>query len=186
MGPMAAVLSPLLSMRDVPRPPRGFPTVRPSRIGPGYWHKGRADPGSGPDADTGKPIGPALTGHTGWIYSVAFSPDGHRIVFGSRDSTLRLWLTYPDPASAMCAKLITNVSHKQWNDWVSPDVDYVKVCPDPPGRAGQAPCRNPAVCRARSALVRVTGNAEPYSPGTALLTRLPGRGTSTSWVRRCR
>ena len=74
MGPMAAVLSPLLSMQDVPRPPRGFPTVRPSRIGPGYWQKDRADPGSGPDADTGKPIGQPLTGHTGWVYSVAFSP----------------------------------------------------------------------------------------------------------------
>ena len=177
--------------------------------------KDRADPGSGPDADTGKPIGQPLTGHTGWVYSVAFSPptasaspptastpwrgcgtrhrptrrpadhrphrrgvgrgvqprwaahrlrqlrqvgasvglrqrpsrrpatitghtdglysvafspDGHRIVFGSRDSTLRLWPTFPDPASAMCAKLTTNMSHQQWRDWVSPDIDYIKLC----------------------------------------------------------
>ncbi len=84
------------------------------------------------DASTGQPIGDPLTGHTHPVRSVAFSPDGNRIVSGSDDSTLRLWPTYPDPASAMCAKLTTNMSHKQWRDWVSPDIDYIKVCPDLP------------------------------------------------------
>ncbi|KAH8835890.1 WD40-repeat-containing domain protein [Flagelloscypha sp. PMI_526] len=32
-----------------------------------------------------------MHGHTGWILSVAFSPDGTRIVSGSYDRTLRLW-----------------------------------------------------------------------------------------------
>jgi hypothetical protein len=31
-------------------------------------------------------------------------------------SAVRLWPTYPDPASAMCAKLTTNMSHQQWRD----------------------------------------------------------------------
>ena len=43
------------------------------------------------DADTGQPIGQPLTGHTGAVCSVAFSPDGHRIVSGSDDNTVRLW-----------------------------------------------------------------------------------------------
>ena len=43
-----------------------------------------------------------------------------------------LWLAYPDPAWALCAKLTTNMSHQQWNDWVSPNIDFIKACPDLP------------------------------------------------------
>ena len=83
------------------------------------------------DADTGQPVGKPLTGHTSQVTSVAFSPDGTRIASGSYQ-TVRQWPTFPDPASAMCAKLTTNMSHQQWRDWVSADIDYIKVCPDLP------------------------------------------------------
>jgi WD40 repeat protein len=66
------------------------------------------------------------------VSSVAFSSNGNRIVSGSDDKTVRLWPMYPDPASAMCAKLTTNMNHQQWRDWVSPDIGYIKVCPDLP------------------------------------------------------
>jgi len=80
------------------------------------------------DAGTGQQIGAALTGHTNRVTSVAFSPDGQRIVSGSEDHTLRLW---PGPAAwpeLLCDKIAANMSHKQWSDWVSPDIGYVTVC----------------------------------------------------------
>jgi hypothetical protein len=39
----------------------------------------------------------------------------------------------------MCAKLTTNMSRQQWRDWVSPDIDYINVCPDLPFRPTEQP-----------------------------------------------
>ena len=41
------------------------------------------------EADSGKPIGEPLKGHTNIVRSVAFSPDGKRIVSGSDDEYVR-------------------------------------------------------------------------------------------------
>lgn len=40
--------------------------------------------------ETGKELG-RLSGHTSWVLSLAFSPDGHHVLSGSKDGTLRLW-----------------------------------------------------------------------------------------------
>ena len=32
-----------------------------------------------------------LRGHSGWVLSVAYSPDGKHIVSGSQDETVKVW-----------------------------------------------------------------------------------------------
>jgi WD40 repeat protein len=83
------------------------------------------------DTESGKQAADALMGHTDNVNSVAYSPDGQRIVSGSTDGTVRVWPAVASPKD-LCDKLTENMSHKQWNEWVSPDIDYIKVCPDLP------------------------------------------------------
>jgi WD40 repeat protein len=45
------------------------------------------------DAQTGALVGQPLEGHTNWVRSVQFSPDGKQIVSGSWDHTIRIWDT---------------------------------------------------------------------------------------------
>ena len=85
------------------------------------------------NAQTGGDFGPALTGHTAAVNSVAFSPDSRTIVTGSLDKTLRLWPVPTMDPDALCAKLTQNMSHETWNYWV-PGIAYHKQCPDLPER----------------------------------------------------
>ena len=83
------------------------------------------------NADTRQPIGDAITGHTDGVGSVAFSPDGTRLASASHDRTVRLSPAAGSPAM-LCDKLTTNMNREQWREWISPDIEYVAVCPGLP------------------------------------------------------
>lgn len=88
------------------------------------------------DAISIRPLGGPMNGHAlgALPIAVTFTPDGQGITSIDADAARRLW---PKPAldawpSLVCAKLSQNMSHQQWQDWVSPDIAYTEVCPGLP------------------------------------------------------
>ena len=59
------------------------------------------------------------------------APTGTAWPPASYDTTVRLWPAVASP-DMLCAKLTANMSHQQWRDWVSPDIDYTRACPNLP------------------------------------------------------
>jgi WD40 repeat protein len=101
------------------------------------------------NAKTRKPVGPPLAGHTNQVSSVTFSPDpdSRLIVSGSWDGTIRLWPVPQIWAEELCKKLTRNMSRKEWQEWVSRDIDYVKQCCDLPPISSDAPKAIPVTAR---------------------------------------
>jgi WD40 repeat protein len=65
---------------------------------------------------TGRAIA-TLSGHTDWVLSVAFSPDGKRIVSGSADKTLRIW----DAETGKAIRTLSGHTDAVWSFAFSPD-----------------------------------------------------------------
>jgi WD40 repeat protein len=71
-------------------------------------------------------------GHPTAARTLTFSPDSTKLLAGGTDGSIQMWpVSKPDP-EALCAKVTHNMSHKQWDDWVSPQIPYIKVCPGLP------------------------------------------------------
>jgi Flp pilus assembly protein TadD len=54
---------------------------------------------------TGKPLGAPFR-HQHWVVSVAFSPDGRRILTGSTDKTARVWELAPAPVEGPAERIV--------------------------------------------------------------------------------
>ncbi|MFE3228141.1 TIR domain-containing protein [Nocardia sp. NPDC059228] len=90
------------------------------------------------DTESGLPVGKPMVGPADDIRALAVSPDDRQIAtIGSplgdgRRAPIRLW---PGPAvwpDRLCDKLSANMSHKEWNEWVSPSIPYRKACQNLP------------------------------------------------------
>jgi WD40 repeat protein len=81
------------------------------------------------DAESGRPIGNPLIGHTGGVLGgLAFTTDGNHIVSQGQDG----WMLWPAPNSwrdELCKKLTSNMTRTEWDDWVSPTIEYKAACP---------------------------------------------------------
>jgi WD40 repeat protein len=67
-----------------------------------------------------------VTGHSGTVTSVAFSPDGKQAISGSWDKTLKLW----DVATGREIKTFTGHTDRVWSVAFSPDGKQVISCDD--------------------------------------------------------
>ncbi|TEU17946.1 MAG: hypothetical protein E3J21_07060 [Anaerolineales bacterium] len=56
-------------------------------------------------------------GHTDWVRSVTFSPDGSLLASGSADQTVRLW----DVSTGQCLKTLQGHTYLVWSVAFSPD-----------------------------------------------------------------
>jgi len=82
-----------------------------------------------------KPV--IITEHNDFVLSVAFSPDGKNLVSSADQRELNkinyiyIWPAYADyMAEIISSKLERNFTTREWELYVSPDIEYRKTCPN--------------------------------------------------------
>ena len=80
-----------------------------------------------------KPI--ILTEHKDIVLAVSFSPDGQYLVTSadqkdpSKINYIYIWPTNADQmADVLCSKLSRNLTAREWESYVGPDIEYRKTC----------------------------------------------------------
>jgi WD40 repeat protein len=76
-----------------------------------------------------------LKDHSSWVWKMAYSPQGDKLVAGCVDNLVRVWPTNSDVmAEQICSRIRRNMSIKEWEQYVAPvnDIPYESTCPDLP------------------------------------------------------
>jgi WD40 repeat protein len=76
-----------------------------------------------------------LKDHSSWVWKMAYSPQGDKLVAGCVDNLVRVWPTNSDVmAEQICSRIRRNMSIKEWEQYVAPvnDIPYENTCPDLP------------------------------------------------------
>jgi len=77
-----------------------------------------------------------LKDHTNWVWSLAFSPAGDKLVAGCGDNLIRIWPTSSKVMSDQIGSLLKrNMTGAEWKRYVARDgVPYERTCPDLPSQ----------------------------------------------------
>ena len=105
-------LPPITPNRPSPPPPNPQPVVT------------QKQPPVIPNINPSPPVSPVdktLTGHSGQVYSLAYSPDGRYLASGSSDKTIKIWET----ATGTELRTLTGHSMTVWSVAYSPDGRYL-------------------------------------------------------------
>ncbi|MFC7451405.1 TIR domain-containing protein [Rhodococcus daqingensis] len=83
------------------------------------------------EVQAARPVGNPMGGHTGSVIGLAFTGDGRNIVSRGVDDG---WVLSPGPSSwrdELCDKLTANMTRAEWDEWVSPTIEYRDPYPCP-------------------------------------------------------
>ena len=84
------------------------------------------------DRRSQRPLGRPLEAHGGRTAAIAFAPDGQSFVSAGGGGMVRRWTAPAAWPTQMCAKLVANVSRRDWTEMVSRENKYTCQCPDLP------------------------------------------------------
>lgn len=78
-----------------------------------------------------------LQGHGSWVWSVAVSRGGNRVVSGSAGGTVREWnINSRNLSESVCQVVGRNLSRHEWVEFIGSDVEYELTCPNLPAGEG--------------------------------------------------